>query len=185
MKQFLIFTVIIFSLFNTQGVCSSKDHMKLAIIDRDKILSESLAFQDIKRQIEIEQSNLQKDSFKQEEELRQAEQALSKQQGILSEEVFNQKVQDFNNSVQNVQQDISIKNIKLKESYVAGVKEIFNSIKNIASSIAKEENMSLILFISKEEQVFYSTDEIDISDKVIKILNKKVPNFDIKTIDKL
>lgn len=182
MKRLLIFTTVIFLLFSTEGICSNC--VKFAIVDRDRIFSESLAFQDIKKQVESEQAILQKDSSQQEEELRKTEQEISQQQDMLSEEAFSQKLKEFNESVLKIQQDLSQRNIELKKSYVDSAKEILNTIKNIASGVAEEENIGLVLFVSKEEQVFYAKGEIDISDKVIKILNKKMPGIDIKAAHK-
>lgn len=182
MKRFLIFTAVILLFFSTEGICAN--YTKFAIVDRDKILSESLAFQDIKKQADSEQAILQKDSSKKEEELRKTEQEISKQQDILSEEAFSQKMKDFNESVLKVQQGLSQKNMELRESYIAAVKEVLSEVKNIASNVAEEENIGLVLFISKEEQVFYAKNEVDISDKVIKILNKNMPSIDIKAVHK-
>ncbi|WP_339048438.1 OmpH family outer membrane protein [Candidatus Mesenet endosymbiont of Phosphuga atrata] len=184
MKRFLISTIVILLLFATEGICSNKDCVKFAIVDRDKIISESLAFQSIKKQVDSEQATLQEDSSKQEEELHKIKQEISKQQDILSEEAFSQKMREFNESVLKVQQDLSQKNMELRESYIATVKEVLSEVKNIASNIAGEENIGLVLFISKEEQVFYARNEVDISDKAIKILNKKMPSIDIKAAHK-
>ncbi|WP_339046378.1 OmpH family outer membrane protein [Candidatus Mesenet endosymbiont of Agriotes lineatus] len=184
MKRFLIFTIVVFLLFATEGICSNKDCVKFAIVDRDKILSESLAFQDMKKQADNEQAILQEDSSKKEEELHKTRQEISKQQDILSEEAFSQKMKEFNESVLKVQQDLSQKNMELRESYIAAVKEVLSEVKNIASNIAGEENIGLVLFVSKEEQVFYAKNEVDISDKTIKILNKEMPSIDIKAAHK-
>ncbi|GHM58470.1 MAG: hypothetical protein sL5_05980 [Candidatus Mesenet longicola] len=184
MKRFLISTIVVFLLFATEGICSNKECVKFAIVDRDKVISESLAFQSIKKQVDSEQATFQEDSSKQEEELHKVKQEISKQQDILSEEAFSQKMREFNESVLKVQQDLSQKNMELRESYIAAVKEVLSEVKNIASNIAEGENIGLVLFVSKEEQVFYAKDEIDISDKTIKVLNKKMPSIDIKAAHK-
>ncbi|XGA08016.1 MAG: OmpH family outer membrane protein [Wolbachia endosymbiont of Xenopsylla cheopis] len=184
MKRFLISTIVVFLLFATEGICSNKEYVKFAIVDRDKVISESLAFQSIKKQVDSEQATLQEDSSKQEEGLHKVKQEISKQQDILSEEAFSQKMREFNESVLKVQQDLSQKNMELRESYIAAVKEVLSEVKNIASNIAEGEKIGLVLFVSKEEQVFYARNEVDISDKTIKILNKEMPNIDIKAVHK-
>ncbi|GAT75761.1 OmpH family outer membrane protein, partial [Ehrlichia ruminantium] len=46
--------------------------------------------------------------------------------------------------------------------------------------IAKENNISLVLFLIKKNQVFYAADGIDFSSQVLERLNKELPNVEIK-----
>lgn len=73
--------------------------------------------------------------------------------------------------------------LHLEESYRDAVESVFNKIKEVAKKTAEKNNIDLVLFISKKNQVLYSMDEVDLSDVVLNNINKKIPEFALKGIE--
>ncbi|MDR2831901.1 MAG: OmpH family outer membrane protein [Rickettsiales bacterium] len=151
---------------------------KAAIIDSDKVINESLALQNIQQQIKEQNSRLQQEFEKELEKFK-----LSKEEfDLLSEEAKKEKTEQFNNYAVKAREDYAKKMSYLEESYRDAVDNIFNKIKEVAKKTAEKNNVDLVLFISKKNQVLYSMDEVDLSDVVLKNINKKIPEFALKSI---
>ncbi|WP_395877771.1 OmpH family outer membrane protein [Ehrlichia muris] len=178
-RLFLIIFILLFGL-NYQALAKNDQNIPVAFIDRDVIISEALSVKSIRTQLDDKRAELQKNFAAREEELHKMEEDLSKQKAILSAEAFEKKVADFKTKVSNLQQDISIKGSELENMYMNAMEMVYNKIKNISAKIAKEQNVNLILFLMKKNQVFYAADGIDFSKEVLERLNKELPNIEIK-----
>ena len=181
LSRLFLFVFLTFFGFNNYALAKNDaKNIPVAFIDRDMIISEALSVKSIRTQLDNKKTVLQKDFAEREEELHNLEEELSKQKSILSSEAFESKVADFKSKVSNLQQDISNKGSELENMYMNAMEIVYNKIKNISASIAKENNISLVLFLMKKNQVFYSTDGIDISSEVLERLNKDLPHIEIK-----
>ncbi|ABD44672.1 outer membrane protein, OmpH family [Ehrlichia chaffeensis str. Arkansas] len=179
LRLFLAIFILLFGL-SCQASAKNDQNIPVAFIDRDLIISEALAVKSIRTQLDNKREELQKDFSAREEELHKIEEDLSKQKAILSSEAFEKKVADFKIKVSNLQQDISVKGSELENMYMNAMEMVYNKIKNISAKIAKERSISLVLFLMKKNQVFYAADNIDFSNEVLEMLNKELPNIEIK-----
>ncbi|GAT76691.1 OmpH family outer membrane protein [Ehrlichia ruminantium] len=179
LKLFLAIFIILFGV-NFQAAAKNDQAIPLAFIDRDVIISEAMSVKSIRTQLDEKRTELQKDFAAREEELHKLEEELSKQKSLLSPEAFEKKVTDFKTKVSDLQQEISVKGSELENMYMNAMEIVYNKIKNISSKIAKENNINLVLFLIKKNQVFYAADGIDFSSQVLERLNKELPNVEIK-----
>ncbi|QGR02893.1 OmpH family outer membrane protein [Ehrlichia ruminantium] len=179
LKLFLTTLLVLFGI-NFQAVAKSDQVIPLAFIDRDVIISDALSVKSIRTQLDDKRTELQKDFAAREEELHKLEEELSKQKSLLSPEAFDKKVNDFKAKVSDLQQEISSKGSELENMYMNAMEIVYNKIKNISAKIAKENNISVVLFLVKKNQVFYAADGIDFSNQVLERLNKELPNVEIK-----
>ncbi|WDM85467.1 OmpH family outer membrane protein [Ehrlichia sp. JZT12] len=179
-RLFLVIFLISFSFNHYALAKNDEKNIPVAFIDRDIIISEALSVKSIRTQLDDKRTTLQKDFSEREEELHKLEEELGKQKAILSSEAFEKKVADFKTKVSNLQQDISVKGSELENMYMNAMEIVYNKIKNISAKIAKENNINLVLFLMKKNQVFYSIDGTDISSEVLERLNKELPNIEIK-----
>ncbi|MGL9681927.1 MAG: OmpH family outer membrane protein [Wolbachia sp.] len=155
--------------------------IKVAIIDSDKVISESLALQNIQQQIKEQSSGLQQ-KFKSElEKFKPSKEEFE----LLSEEAKKERTEQFDKRALSARDSYAKKMLYLEESYRDVVDSIFNKIKEAAKETAEKNNIDLVLFISKKNQVLYSMDEadldkVDLSDVVLKNINKEISEFALK-----
>jgi Skp family chaperone for outer membrane proteins len=79
---------------------------KIAVVDVQQVVRNSLAAKDVSAQIEKKRVAHQAEITKQEENLEKRNQELSKQRAVLSPEAFEQKVKEFKSQVADVQRDV-------------------------------------------------------------------------------
>jgi outer membrane protein len=161
-----------FAGYQPQGMFSTR----IAIIDSDKVINESLALQNIQQQIKEQNSKLQQEFEKELEKFKPSKEEFD----LLSEAAKEEKTEEFNKQAIRARDDYTKKMSSLEESYRDAVDSIFNKIKDIAKKTAEKNNIHLVLFISKKNQVLYSADEVDLSNVVLNNINKEMPEFTLK-----
>ncbi|MFJ5423104.1 OmpH family outer membrane protein [Wolbachia endosymbiont of Drosophila barbarae] len=179
-QLFISVIALIISLFvGYKFVGYQPQNTKAAIIDSDKVINESLALQNIQQQIKEQNSRLQQEFESELEKLKPSKEEFE----LLSEEAKKEKTEQFNKHTVNTRDNYAKKMLHLEESYRDAVESVFNKIKEVAKKTAEKNNIDLVLFISKKNQVLYSMDEVDLSDVVLNNINKKIPEFALKVIE--
>ncbi|WP_265039306.1 OmpH family outer membrane protein [Wolbachia endosymbiont (group A) of Yponomeuta plumbellus] len=179
-QLFISVIALIISLFvGYKFVGYQPQNTKAAIIDSDKVINESLALQNIQQQIKEQNSRLQQEFESELEKLKPSKEEFE----LLSEEAKKEKTEQFNKHTVNTRDNYAKKMLHLEESYRDAVENVFNKIKEVAKKTAEKNNIDLVLFISKKNQVLYSMDEVDLSDVVLNNINKKIPEFALKGIE--
>ncbi|KDB19448.1 OmpH family outer membrane protein [Wolbachia endosymbiont of Glossina morsitans morsitans] len=179
-QLFISVIALIISLFvGYKLVGYQPQNTKAAIIDSDKVINESLALQNIQQQIKEQNSRLQQEFESELEKLKPSKEEFE----LLSEEAKKEKTEQFNKHTVNTRDNYAKKMLHLEESYRDAVESVFNKIKEVAKKTAEKNNIDLVLFISKKNQVLYSMDEVDLSDVVLNNINKKIPEFALKGIE--
>ncbi|WP_349967682.1 OmpH family outer membrane protein [Wolbachia endosymbiont of Armadillidium arcangelii] len=161
--------------YQSQGVLNTK----AAIIDSDKVINESLALQNIQQQIKEQNSRLQQEFENELEKLKPSKE----ESDLLSEEAKKERAEQFNKHAVSVRDNYAKKMSNLEENYREAVESVFNKIKEAAKRTAEKNNIDLVLLISKKNQVLYSMDEVDLSDVVLKNVNKEIPEFALQSIE--
>lgn len=179
-QLFISVIALIISLFvGYKFVGYQPQNTKAAIIDSDKVINESLALQNIQQQIKEQNSRLQQEFESELEKLKPSKEEFE----LLSEEAKKEKTEQFNKHTVNTRDNYAKKMLHLEESYRDAIESVFNKIKEVAKKTAEKNNIDLVLFISKKNQVLYSMDEVDLSDMVLNNINKEIPEFALKGIE--
>jgi outer membrane protein len=169
------FTVILFAAmfcFNTAAIAGN-----IAIIDVEDVLKNSLVMKDIQNKVTKKQDEYQKDVNKKQTALESEEKALNAKKGLLSKEAMETEAKNFEKKVLALKEFVDQKQNILKKSSLEAMNKVNEKIKEIITQISKEKDLDLILPAS---QVLYYKDEMDISETVLKNLNKKITKSDIK-----
>lgn len=179
-QLFISVIALIISLFvGYKFVGYQPQNTKAAIIDSDKAFNESLALRNIQQQVKEQNSRLQQEFESELEKLKPSKEEFE----LFSEEAKKEKTEQFNKHTVSVRDNYAKKMSHLEESYREGVESVFNKIKEVAKKTAEKNNIDLVLFISKKNQVLYSMDEVDLSDVVLNNINKEIPEFALKGIE--
>ena len=167
-----IFVIIIFLFCNNLSYAENL----IVYIDMEKILNESKSGMSINKQLEkIHKMNI-KEFKKIEDELKKKEESIIAQKNILSKEDYTKKIKilrDNTNSYRkNRQEKINLLTKKRMESSA----KLLSIINPILSDYSKVNNISIIL--QKKNVVLAKTD-LNITNKIINILNSKIESINL------
>ena len=167
-----IFVIIIFLFCNNLSYAENL----IVYIDMEKILNESSPGMSINKQLEeIHKMNI-KEFKKIEDELKKKEESIIAQKNILSKEDYTKKIKilrDNTNSYRkNRQEKINLLTKKRMESSA----KLLSIINPILSDYSKVNNISIIL--QKKNVVLAKTD-LNITNKIIDILNSKIESINL------
>ena len=167
MKKIYFFFIIFLFFFD---ISLSKANDKIAFIDLNYILSESNEGKKILDKLEID-NNKNVNFFKSEEtKLKQERENINKLKNILSQEEYNNKMNLFKTKVNNYnlkKQEM----IKLfEDSKNSELKTFFSNLNEIMNNFMQENSINLIL---DKKNIVMANNKNDISDDILKIINKK------------
>lgn len=149
---------------------------KIAIIDVQKVVKNSTAAKQALDTIQKKRDEFQSAIDKQEEELKEKDQKLAKEKGVLTPDAFEKKRKEFQQDVLDVQQSVQKKRAALDTSYTKVLAEIQKTVLAIIETLSEDQGFDIAL---PSSQVLYGKDALDISDEVLKRLNKELPEVDI------
>ncbi len=171
MKKYLL---IFFLIFFTQSIFADD---KIIYIDVNKIVSNSDSGKHLNNELnKINEVNI--NEFKNiEKKLKSEEENILKQKNILKENEFNTKVNELREKVKSYNDFKNKKNNELKNLRDNGAKKILNALNSILSEYASTNSISLI--IDKKNIVIGKT-ELDVTNKIMDLLNKKIKKVDLE-----
>ena len=173
MKFFFLSTLSVIILFTNIAFCNEK----IQFIDMDRVISTSNSGVSI-----IEQLNkLNKENIlffnKEEKIFKEKEVKLISQKNIISETDLKNKVNELKTEINayNQKKNKMINNFKMLK--VDNTQKLSKSINEILVEYSKDNSISLIL---KKKDLVIGKTELDITDKIIKIVNNKISKFKIE-----
>lgn len=179
-KYILIITFMMFSIIALSFEASAGNNNPItkytAVINMEYLASESSAAKDIKDQIKKIQDKYQQKISEKEEMMMKKEKELGEQASILSKEALLEKQDEFHKELIEIKKEIRVKKIELNQILKQALSELQQKILLIVKDISKENNISLVLPVS---QIIYGDDLVNITEKVLKKLNKELPKINI------
>jgi Skp family chaperone for outer membrane proteins len=148
----------------------------IAIVDLNLILSESKAAKDATKQFEIIQKNTEEEIIKSDKEMLEERNKLIEQQSVIAPEAFELKAKDYEKKLQNYQSEKQNKLRSLEGVLQNARNDILENVKPILEELSKELGVTVIL---EKNSVLLSATNMDITDDVIKKLNKELPKIKV------
>ena len=169
-KYFIIFFLLIF----TQNLYADN---KIIYIDINKIINHSEAGKHLNKELnKINDANI--NEFKNiEKTIKSEEENILKQKNILKENEFNLKVKELRKKVKSYNELKNIKNNELKKLRDNAAKKILNILNSILSEYSTKNSISLII---DKKNIIIGKSELDVTNKVIELLNEKIKKVDLK-----
>jgi len=143
----------------------------IGILDVEKIVKESAAMRDIQSKVSKKQDEYQKEVTKKQEVLEAEQKKIEGKKNVLSKEAFDKEVAGFEKKVDDLKTFVDRKQNSLKKASLDAMSKVNDEIKTIIADISKEKSLDLIV---PAAQTLYYKDELDISNEVLKRLNKEV-----------
>jgi outer membrane protein len=150
---------------------------EIAVIDVEKIIKESKVMRYIQRNINDKQNQYQKEVESKQGKLEKEQKLVEGKRNILSQEAFNKEVKEFDGKVDELKTYVDRRQNSLKKASLEAMSKVNDEIKEIISDLSKENGYDII--IPASQALFYK-DKYDISEEVLKRLNKKITKVKIK-----
>ena len=119
-----------------------------------------------------------------EDEIKKSDEVIIKEQNLLIEsqsimapEAFESKKNEYEIKAQNYNNERQAKLIKIDELIAISRNDVLNALKPILEDISNEKGITILL---EKSSVMLSADKMDITDEVLKKLNKEMPKLEIK-----
>ncbi len=179
MKKFN-FALLILFLLSGNLLADQYPNTSIGIIDLNKILTESKAAIDASKQIEKIQKKSEEESKEEDELIISEREKLIEQQSVMAPEAFEVKVSEFEKRVQSYQIERQDKLRRLDKMVQMARAKILEEAKPIINDYAEELGITVIL---EKNAVIMSADDMDMTDQVIKILNKELAKIKVELED--
>ena len=145
----------------------------IAIVDMQKLQDESTAYKGLVKQRDKYVAELKAEVSKEETSLRKMEQDINKERSILTQDELNKKIEAFRTKMMEFQQKVQAKQEAIYKSFMdAGLKIQNEALNPAVAEIAEKKGANMI---TGSSQMMQFAPEFDITEEVIKLMNKKLP----------
>tara|TARA_Y200000002_G_scaffold264973_1_gene220094 strand:- start:585 stop:1133 length:549 start_codon:yes stop_codon:yes gene_type:complete len=175
MKPIYLLAIFLFlNVFNAHA--DTYPNTSIAIVDLNLILSESKAAKAATKDFEKIQKDTESEIVESDKLMLEERNKLIEQQSVIAPEAFEVKAQDYEKKLQNYQVEKQNKLRNLEGVLQNARNEILENVKPILEELSKELGVTVIL---EKNSVLLSATNMDITDEVIKKLNKNLPKIKV------
>jgi len=150
-----------------------------AVIDYQRILKEAKAARSIREQIDARRKAYQEEISKEEQRLREADQAFAKQSSIMSPEARAEKRREFEKEVVEVQRLVQERRSELDRASSMALNEVKKVLIEIVTGMAEERGFNIVL--PSSEVLFFSR-QIDLTEQVLAELDARLPHVEVPKV---
>ena len=171
--KFFLYIILVFTI----SISPVTSKQKIVFVDIDRIVSKSNAGSSIFKQLKtINNKNLIV-LKKEEKKFKEKEKKLVAQKNIISEADFKDNIDELKSEIKNYNKKRNEMIEKFNKSKVENTNEFLKLINLILVKYSNENEISLIL---QKKNLIVGKTELDITDEIIKLVNKDIINFEIK-----
>jgi outer membrane protein len=169
MKKTLFSLVLTIAMLAGAAVCSAAE-LKIGYVDIQRAVAESKAGKSANEKFTVEANRVRDDMLKEKESIEQAAEMLQKQSAMLTEDVRRSKELDMARRQRDYERMVEDQKaeLQLKEAELTG--EILEQLIPIVRDYGKKHGFSII-FERTERVLLYADKSLDLTDKVIAILD--------------
>jgi len=166
---YIILAILVMGLgFNAQAA-----EMKIGMIDFQQVVEKSEPGQRVEAGLKKEGERMEAELKKDKEELQALKDKMEREAMVMSREAREEKEIEFRVKARNLQE----KDQRYRQEFVGKQRQEIDQLRKvvleIAQEIGKKENFTMII---SKVGVLYSDPTIDLTDKVVQLLNKRKPD---------
>jgi len=149
-------------------------NMRIAVIRMDAIQTDAKALQDLRKQKESYESKLRDELTHDQKALEKEKAEIEKSQDVLSRDALQRRIVDYQNRVTKLQRDLTERAQSVEMSFQKALNEVQTKhLDPIIEGIIAKKNLSLVID-GRFARTGANTENLDITNEVIKALDKKV-----------
>lgn len=178
-KSINIKYIISFIIFMTATVNLFADNYpntSIAVLDLNKVLVESKAAKKAAEQIDEIAKEIENSLKISDEDLIKEQNKLVEAQTIMAPEAFEAKRKEYEEKVQNYSITRQNKLLSIDRLIENSRNDILNNLKPILEEISETKGITVLL---EKSTVLLNAETMDITDEVIKALNKELPKIEV------
>ena len=166
--------VLAFVIFFSKISLSNEN--KLAYIDLNLIMNNSIAGKSITTQLEDSHKKSISELKKIEEKLKKEETEIISQKNILTKEEYEKKIIDLRDKAKNFRKQRNENINNLNNQRLQATTKIINLIKPILSEYSEKNSISIII---DKKNVIIGKTTLDITDDILKIVDEKIGKINL------
>ena len=149
----------------------SRSEVKIAFIEMDTLMNQSLAGKSLVEQLNKIDSNNKKYFSKQEEKLKLEKDKISSQKNVLSKEEYEKKVKTLNDEYLEFQNEVKKKIDSTKSKRDKGLKKILDELNKLLAEYSKKNNLT---FIIDQKNIIIGRTDLNITSEILKLIDSKL-----------
>lgn len=166
-KRVIFVMGVLLLLLSFQG--RAADLAKVGCVDMDRLFDEYTETQKASQELNKEIGARRNEIDKLEKEINSLRAELTTQEALLSKEERLKRAQEINQKILDLQKYVRDVEMDLARKEEAMTKKLITVIYNVVQEIGRREGYTLIL---RKDSILYGGEGMDLTDEVIKILNK-------------
>ncbi|MGE3770474.1 MAG: OmpH family outer membrane protein [Bdellovibrionales bacterium] len=172
----ILFAVLFLTVLAVPASAADAPALKAVVVDVQKILKESTAAQDIRKQLDAQRDKYQTEIKAEEQKLRAAEQEIVKSRDKLTKEQLAEKQNKLREDFRKVEAQVQQRRKALDSAFAQGMKKIHDALAQIVIDAAKVQKANAVL---PKAGTMWHAPEMEITDSVLKGLNAKLPSVKV------
>lgn len=177
----LLLLVALWAVFAVPAQAADSGNPAVAlVVDVQRILDESEAAKGVQKQLNTQRAKFQTETEKEENQLRQAEQDLTKAHDHLSADAYGDHEQKLRQHFIAVERHVDVRRKLLDQSFTDAMNVVRDKLLAIVQDMARERKANLVLV---KQQVLWSDKQLDVTDEILSRLNKSLPQVIVKVPD--
>ena len=155
--------------------------LKIAVINMDKIQMDAKVLQDLHKQRGVYENKLKAKLDKEQKALEKEKKDIEKSQDVLSQEALQRRVVEYQKRVASLQRDLAEKAQSVEASYQDALTTIQKKhLDPVIEGIIAKKKLSLVID-GRMARIGKDVPELDITNEVVKALNKKISSMKMAT----
>lgn len=150
--------------------------VRLGILDVGRALQNAAAVKGIRSQLGTYMDSYRADTQKEEQSLRSTQDELARKRTVLSAEAFAAERQKLEQRLATAQAKVQDRRQALERVHAEAMQKVQDVLANIVTGLANEKGLTVIL---RKDQTVYSAAAYEITDEVLKRLDKQLPSVKI------
>ena len=175
-KLIFFFIFITFATFHVNSYAESYPNTSIGVLDLNKVLLDAKAAKNAAEEIEKIANDIENELMESDENMIKEQNKLIEAQSIMAPEAFELKRKEYEEKVQNYNIERQNKLISVDKLVENSRNEILTFLKPILEEISETKGITVIL---EKGTVLLNAETMDITDEVIKKLNKALPKIDV------
>ena len=149
---------------------------QIAVLDYQAVLRDSLAAQQVRREIDEYRKSYQEEMTREEEQLRSEEQELKRLRATLPAAAFDERRRSFERRVQETQRRAQDQARSLDRMFNHSMGQLRRQMAPIVADLTKQLGFNLVV---DKSQILFAARALDISEEVAAAINKKLPHVEV------
>lgn len=172
----ILCTLVVF-LFSVPFAQTAQAEVSIAVVDVQRLLTESKAALNIQKQVQAEREKLQNEFAGYEQKLRDSEKQLVEKRGEMSPEEFTSQREKFQVQLQETGSLVQKKKRALENGLVKATGKLRGEILKIVAQKAEEKNYDIVL---TRQNIVLVAKTFDISEEVMSAVNAKITSIPLE-----